>query len=181
MMNVMNYDLSNAGCAAFVSSEEDGRARWSELSVWFDPSLGRPWIAEARGRSARDGERDKVRRLASANLEKALGLFDDTDMGVIVKTNAREWAEERGVPQSPPRFTPTSYREAVAILMGCTVDEISASAVGKALGIGESSVRMALQQGRELRVPLAAVFPFIDRAAFQRARLPQEVQDDAEG
>lgn len=171
-MDVMKLDLvkEEAAIAAFVSSEEDGRKRWTELSVWFAPAMSKPWIAEARGRSVHEGERDKVRRLASGNLDRALGLFDDTDLGVIVKATAREWAEDRGAPQSPPRFTPNDDREALAILMGCTVDELSASAVGKALGIGESSVRMALRDGRDLRIPLRALFPFVDRAAFQRAR-----------
>ena len=169
-MNVMNLDLSDAAIAAFVSSEGDGRSRWTELRVLFNPTMGKPWIAEARGCSSHEGERDKVRRLASANLERALSLFDDTDLGVIVKANAREWAEDRGAPQAPPRFTPNDDREALAILMGCTVDELSASAVGQALGIGESSVRMALRDGRDLRIPLRSLFPFVDRAAFQRAR-----------
>lgn len=169
-MNVMQKNLASLERAAFVSTEDDGRARWTELAVYFDLGAPKPWIAEARGCSRVAGERTKVRRLESANLEKALGLFDDSDIGIIAKTNAREWAEDEGVPQSPPRFTPKDDREALAILMGCAVNELSASAAGKALGIGESSVRMALKDGRDLRIPLRSLFPYIDRAAFQRSR-----------
>lgn len=169
-MDVMNMNLDRAERAAFVSTEPDGRARWTELAVFFCLGEAKPWIAEARGCSRVAGERTKIRRLASANLEKALGLFDDSDLGIIAKTNAREWAEDQGVPQSPPRFTPKDDREALAILMGCATNEVSASAAGKALGIGESSVRMALKDGRDLRIPLRSLFPFIDRAAFQRSR-----------
>lgn len=174
-MGVMHRDLAGMKRAAFISTEEDGRARWTELAVWFDLGASKPWIAEARGCSRVAGERTKVRRLESANLERALGLFDESDVGIIVKTNAREWAEDEGLPQSPPRFTPKDDREALAILMGCAVNELSVNAAAKALGIGESSVRMALKDGRDLRIPLRALFPFVDRAAFQRARNMKDV------
>lgn len=169
-MNVMNYDLSHAERVAFASSEGDGRERFTELAVYYNPHMGRPWIAEARGCSKVPGEVPKVRRLASANLDKALRLFDDSDLGIIAKEEARETAEERGWPQMAENNRVSSDRDRLAFLMGVSSADLSINATAAALGVGESSLRMALKDGRELRIPLSTLFPFIDRAAFQRAR-----------
>lgn len=167
-MDVMKIDLSEAGIAAFASTEDDGRDRWTELSVWYLPGHAKCWIAQAEGCTAVEGERTKRRRLASARLERALTLFDDSDIGVIAKAMAREYAEDRQIPVAPRDFWPVDDRLMLARLLGVQPDDLSINAAGKALGIGESKIRMALKDGRDIHVPLRNLLPFLDRAAFIR-------------
>lgn len=165
-MNPFSIKTDDAAVAAFVSSEPAGGDRWTELTVfhWGD-GRKRPWMAEARGRSIREGERDRVSRLPAGTLERALKIFDDTDMGIAVKEMAREFSE--GL---PVRGIPTDEREALAWLFGIPVDQLKLYAAGKALDTGESTMRQALTAGREVRVPLRVLLPFINRAAFQAAQ-----------
>jgi hypothetical protein len=170
-MNAMNIDVGAGRLVAFASSEGPGRSRWSELRVWHVPLARRPWVSEARACSDLPGEQPRANRMASADLERALRLFDDTELGTIVKETAREWASEEGVPaQGGHARKPADDHEALAMLFGVEGGDLAVRPAADALGMGESSVRMALRSGRELRVPLRALFPFIDRAAFQRAR-----------
>jgi hypothetical protein len=107
-----NFDHAAAGAEliASVSSHEPGRDRWTELKVWYcrtPPSKGRPWLAESIGRSVVPGETDRIRRLNVGSLERALKLFTDSDLGVIVSELAREWAET-----SPPSIDPARLETA---------------------------------------------------------------------
>lgn len=170
MMNPMNIDLSGARLAVVASNEGDGRERWTELRVYHHPLLTRAWIAEVVRISTVEGERETRRVMASASLERALRLFDDSDIGIIAKETAREFADEECLPTCPPQMAPMDDREALALLFGVEPGDLSVNAAAAAFGIGESSLRMALKEGRDIRVPLAAVLPYIDRAAFQRAR-----------
>jgi len=171
----MQLDLTNARRVAATSSEHDGRGRWTELAVYHfaDGMLGgKVWVAEIRACSAREGERTKTRRLHSASLERALGLFDDSDLGRAVSEAAREYAEDEGIAGRRPgrQVIPDDDRAALAWLFGLdSPDALSLRAVGKALGKGESTMRQALAGGREVMIPLRALLPFVDRIAFQKA------------
>ena len=151
-MNPMQIDVTAGRRLAFASSEKDGRDRWTELSVYHVPLLRRPWVAEALGCSNVPGETVKRRVLASASLERALNLFDESDLGVIVKESAREAAEEEGIPARPPQHVPASDRDALAILFGVDAADLSIRAASRALDTGESTVRAAIAADREIRV-----------------------------
>lgn len=83
------------------SSGDDGKQRWTELRVWYlhnpeSAQKGRCWVAEARGCSNVPGEHTRIRQLRSGSLERALNLFDETDIdiGVIAREQALEWRDE---------------------------------------------------------------------------------------
>lgn len=122
-------------------------------------------MAEARGLSNREGERDRVSRLPAGTLERALKIIDDTDMGVAVKEMAREWME-RFTPPVRGADIPTDEREALAWLFMVAPDALSINAAGDALGVGESTMRAALSTGRPVKVALRSLLPFINRDAF---------------
>jgi len=100
-LDPMNIDETAGRLAAIASSRDDGRERWTELRVFYMPLARRKWLAQADGVSLVPGERLKRRRLASASLERALKLFDDSDLGIAVKEGAMEYAEENGLPVRP--------------------------------------------------------------------------------
>jgi hypothetical protein len=174
MTDQSKIDLSGARCVAYASSEADGRGRWTMLAVYHHPQGafgGKCWVSEIAAHSSREGERTKVRRLASASLERALSPIEDSDLGIAVKAAAREYAEDHGLPLRKPgrQVVPEGEREALAWLFGVEPGELSLNAAAKALGKGESTMRQALAGGREVMVPLRALLPFIDREAFRAA------------
>lgn len=174
MTDPSKIDLTDAHCVVFATSEPDRRSRWTEISVWHHPQGafgGKCWISEIAACSAVEGERTKVRRLASASLERALSPIEDSDLGIGVKEAAREYAEDHGLPLRKPgrQVVPEGEREALAWLFGVEPGELSLNAAAKALGKGESTMRQALAGGREVMVPLRALLPFIDREAFRAA------------
>lgn len=176
-MDPMNIDETAGYLAAIASSREDGRERFTELRVYYIALARRKWLAQADGCSMVPGEGLKRRRLASASLERALKLFDDSDLGIAVKESAREYAEEHGAPAFAGEGAPADDRAALAALFGVQPGDVSINGAAKAFGLGESSLRMALKNGTDVRVPLRSLFPFIDRAAFQRA----QAKEDARG
>jgi hypothetical protein len=168
-MNPNDIDLTNAQLAATATSEGDGRERFTVLNVWYVPDHSRPWVAEALGVSTLPGEVTKTRRLASASLERAMRLLDDSDLGVIVKEGAREWAQEHGAPVLPRGgLSAACDREALALLFGVGIEAVSISAAAVAFNMGESTLRMSMKDGRDIRVPLRRLLPYLDRAAFRR-------------
>jgi len=176
-MAIDTSEASGARLAALATSEGDGGFRWAELRVWFLPGQRKCWLAESRGATCVEGERDKVRRLASAKLDRALKLFDDSTLGSMVTEAAHEFAEDEGLPKFPSEGAPDDDRKALAQLFGVQPDEmVSWSVAARALGMGESSLRMAVKNGTDVRVPLRTIFPFIDRAAFQRAHVQAKEQ-----
>lgn len=186
-MNPMHMSTTGATVAAMATSETEGAVRWTELRVFHYsvPKIKRCWLAEVRAVSTVEGERDKVRRLASASLEKALTLFDDTTLGRAAMAEAREWAEDMGLPmRTDPQTPPTDPVEALGWLFGCERDDVNLRAVGRTLGVGESTMRQAIAAGREIKVPLASLLPFVDRAGFQRsvaAAASRDAREKADG
>lgn len=158
----MAIKTDDAQVVAFVSSEPHGGDRWTELRVFhWNDGRRRPWMAEARGVSTREGERHKIARLTGGTLDRVLKLFDDTDMGFAVKEMAIE--AEPGVQPAP---VPTEGRAALAYLFGIDPDDLSLRAAGRVLGSTHSKLRAAIVDGREINIPLSAILPFIDRVAF---------------
>jgi len=169
-LNPFSISTDDAQRVAFVSSEPAGGDRWTELAVYYwSDGRPRPWMTEARGRTTRDGERDRVSRLPAGSLERSLKIIDDTDMGVAVKEMAREFAAGLDGVQR----IPDGEREALAWLFGVPVDALSVNAAGEALGVGESTMRAALAGGRPVKVSLRALLPFINRDAFLAAQAVQ--------
>jgi hypothetical protein len=166
----MHIDVSAGRLAAVATSKADGLERWTELRVYHMPLARRSWVAEALGCSVVPGEKTRTSRLASASLDRACRLFTDSDLGIAVTEMAREYAEENCARVTAPGTSATNDRDALALLFGVSADEVSASAAARAFEMGESSIRMALRDGRDIRVPLRTLLPFIDRAAFRRAR-----------
>src|SRR3546814_16210357 len=87
----MSIDLEATGtaCIAFATSEHNGSARWTELSVYRLPD-GK-FLSQVQGKSSISGERTKTQRLASTSLERVLKLFADSDIGVVAAETARAW------------------------------------------------------------------------------------------
>lgn len=174
MTDPTKIDLTDARRVAFASSETDGRGRWTVLAIYHHPQGafgGKCWVSEIGAYSNRPGERTKIRRMASASLERALSPIEDSDLGIAVKEAAREYAEDHGLPVRKPgrQVVPEGEREALAWLFGCEPGDLSLNAAAKALGKGESTMRQALAGGREVMVPIRALLPFIDREAFRAA------------
>lgn len=94
--NDIDLKAARAERIAFATSAEPGRARWTELAVYYlhePPRSGRRWLSESIGRSTLSGETDRMRRLNVGSLDRALNLFTDSDMGVVVSEQARDWEE----------------------------------------------------------------------------------------
>jgi hypothetical protein len=170
----MNLNLTNARRVAAASSEHDGRGRWTELAVYHfaDGMLGgKVWVSEIKACSAREGERTKTRRLHSASLERALGLFDDSDLGRAVSEAAREYAEDEGIAGRRPgrQVIPDTDRDALAWLYGVPDYDVSIREAARALGANEATMRAAIMANRPIKISLSALLPFVDRIAFQKA------------
>lgn len=171
---------------AFASTENSGlvartlgRSRWTELAVWFlhQPKMGgKRWYARTSGYSRVEGEHPRHTGLLSGSLERALKIIDqDADIGIAVAETAREWVEDNRVTIENARRGPVTFDSdaaALAWLYGEPDEghEGFARMLARDTGAGESTIRMALAAGRDVKVPLRAFLPFIDRAAFRRAR-----------
>lgn len=92
----IDLEAARAERIAFASTGDDGKERHTDLAVYYlhqPPSSGRRWLSEAIGQSNVPGERPRMRRLNVGSLERALKLFEDSDIGVMVCEQARDWAE----------------------------------------------------------------------------------------
>lgn len=160
----MTLDLSGADCIAYASSEKDGRERWTVLSVFRLADL---YVAQIEAMSTVEGERTKTRRVARVNLEHALTFFDDSDLGRSVCSSAREWADAR----QPSSKTWTDSEALVALYGPAPTGRKGYSGLlADDFGVGESTARAAIQKGTPIKVPLAAVMPFLDLARLEAAR-----------
>lgn len=181
-MDTINMDTAKR--IAFADTSHLGRPRWSELAVYFLPEMpeGKAWLAVSTGMSSRAGEVPLVDKLHTYSLDRALELFDDSQVGSIVKAQARDWAEAQvsetmrfaseGNPQtSANAFTGTTDSEAIGWLFG---DGVSMRRVAEALGLGESTLRMGLNKGHAVKVPLLSVISYLDRERFRADTLGGE-------
>lgn len=149
-MDYMKIDVSQGNRAAFASSEHWGRKRWTEITVWHFPNgmIGnRQWIVEVKALSKVPGEITKTRRLGSSSLERALRLVDETDMGLVVRETALEYAQEHGIPVRGPQQVPDDTEGAIAWLYG--------------------DLNPGLVEPINSHDLLQFLLPFVDRSAFQ--------------
>ena len=190
-----NYGSPKAQRIAFATSgDPEGRpgrspSRWSELAVFYDPTpekKGRPWIAVALGCSSRPGERTKESVVQVGTLDRALHLFDNgSQLGRMVSIEAREWASDMekreetiaAIENAAVALRPQpaiDWADQDAVLRHLYGDELEtrtpATLISRDFRATEGTVRAALRDGREIKVPLTAVAPFIDIARFRAAR-----------
>lgn len=179
-------NLETAVQIAFASSQPDPTlqenasitphaARWSELSVYYDPTPkvpGKRWIAISRGLSTYRGETTKEEAIQVGTLERALKLFrSDSQLGRIVITQAEDWAETEWSTHAPATLSFGSDDAALRWLYGDEVDQVTpAGLLKRDFGAGESTVRAAIADGRPIKVPFLAIARFVDREAFRRWR-----------
>lgn len=163
----MKLDLSAAECIATASTEGDGRDRWTVLSMFVLPA-GAPkrFVAQSEAMSCIPGEVTKTRRLAAGTIARALKLFDETDLGIVVRETALEWEEDQ------QKIVAITDQMALEQLYGRDLKGRKgyAGLVASDFGVGESTVRMAIANGTAIKVPLAAIVPFIDPALLARVR-----------
>lgn len=167
------FDTTRANRVAFFSSKGDGRDRWTELELWFDADRPgqKKWLAVSRGCSDRAGEVDKLRELEAGTMSRALTMFDpNTTAGRAMHAEALDWLDaNRALVERPPAYQPLVMDDqaALARLFG---DGATLKAQADALGLGESTLRMQLKEGKDVRVALRALLPFVDIEAFRRAK-----------
>lgn len=168
-----NIDMSRFRRIAFATTERPGAERWSELAVhYLDKTEGdeKRWLAISCGLSTRKGERTITDKQLCYSLENALDLFDDSPVGRQVKAEARDWAAHHcpnGVQDAPAGagFTGETDQDALAWLFG---GDYSMRAAAAAFDMGESTLRMALRNRTQVRVPLVTAMRYFDRERFLR-------------
>ena len=181
-----DLEAQGAELIAYGSTEHGGagpraqaRPRWTELSVWYlhNPGPGgKRWVSQSAGMTRISGEQERITRLPSGTLERALKLIDQNgELGVAVAETAREWAEDNRVTVENGRSGRLEFEndEAALTWLYGQPDQGHkgfASMLAKDMGIGESTARMQMANKRAVMVPLRSLLPFVDRAAFRRAR-----------
>lgn len=160
----MNIDLTDAECIANVTSRHDGRPRWTVLSVY---RLADQYIAQVEAKSTVEGERTKTRRVARVSLDHALRFFDDSDLARGVCAMAHDWAE-----QNHPANKAWTDEQALAAIYGAEPSGRKgfSGLVAADFGVSESTVRTAIAGGKPIKVPLAAVMPFLNIGELAAAR-----------
>lgn len=178
---------------AHRSSHAPSRTRWTEISIFYDqaaqdrePGDRKPWIAVVAGLSTEPGDTARRNVHRAGTLERALKIIDrTTQIGMVVCAEAEEWLADhpeanQGVPIGEladdivnglvPRFS--DQIDALRWLYGDEAFEqlTPAKLLERDMGAGEGTVRAALKAGRDIRVPLLALIPFINRDAFRRAK-----------
>lgn len=168
---------ANAQRIAFASTESMGFDRWTELAVYHiaRPGDGKAWLATSTGKSVREGETDRENFLHTFGLDSALELFEDNAIGRAVKAEARDWRDHHefakdnaaGHPVAAEKVAFDSDDDALAYLFP---EGMSNRQIAAALGLGESSLRMARKDGGAgVKVPLMRIAHFIDAKAFRAA------------
>lgn len=175
------YGSAQAVRIAFNRSrvnEDSGQPqRWTELAVYYDPApaiIGKPWIAVARGCSTHPGERTREEKIQVGTLKRALGMFDEgSPLFRSVAAQAEDWAETN-LPGLRNGAAPREFANQEEALRWLYGDELEGAKpqtlLARDFGAGESTVRAALADGRDIKIPLLAALRFIDRDAFRRAR-----------
>lgn len=184
-MKPTEIDIDRGELVAFASSDT-GRDRWSELAVYHfadrDYVGARPWLSVLRGCSRILGERTREQRLWVGSLERALKLFDqEATLGILVAETARDWAEltaaARQTEVRSAHVAIGSDRDALAHLYGTDASALPPLTVMAGdLGVGESSIRMAMKRGTDVKVGLRAIAGFVPRGALA---IVGEGSDDA--
>jgi len=189
-MTLDKINLDGAERIAFADTKHLGRPRWSELSVYHLPEAdpkGRRWVALSVGMSSKANEVPLTDTLCTFSLERALDLFDESPIGRQVKAQARDWAEQHPdekvgegeaftlgtsatitgqgalATQAPPRFAGSTDEEALAWIFPA---DMSLRRQAEAFNMGESTLRMALKNRTEVRVPLVMAARYFDRERF---------------
>lgn len=167
-------NMERAERVAFADTKHLGRPRWSELSVFYlhEPTQeGKRWLALSVGMTSRQHEVPLTDQLCTFQLEHALGLFDDSSVGRQVKAQARDWAEHNAtvatVPGPAPNgeaFTGGTDEEALTWLFG---GDYSVRGAADAFDMNESTLRMALRNRTQVRIPVQIAARYFDRARFQ--------------
>jgi hypothetical protein len=79
----------------------------------------------------------------------------------------------------PEPFTGTTQDEALAWLFGDLLDKSKPQTlVARLFGVGESSVRMQIAEGRDIKIAFKAAARFMDRDAVRRALAPPKEPGD---
>jgi hypothetical protein len=171
-------DMTKAIRVAHGSTRHN-RPRWTEIAIYYflEPPLGgKRWLAEIKGVSTVPGEMDRRQTLRAGTLERALKIVDESgDVGRAVAETAREWAEDNRLlieAGAGKPFSAKTDEEALAWLYG-EAGALSGrnslpARLARDLGIGESTVRMQIKNGTDVKVPLRSILPFVDREAFRR-------------
>lgn len=176
MTDTINWS-PQAELVASFSSKADGRDRWTELELFFDPGVDgkKVWRAVSKGCSSRRGEVTKNRELAAGTVDRAMKLFDpDTDAGRIMQAQVDDWmdanSDRAGRVLMKGVEPPVLCMDDQAALRQLFGTDTTLKSQAEALGLGESTLRMQLKDGKDVRVALRAILPFVDIAAFRRAR-----------
>lgn len=168
-MNPMIIETAGAVLVAEGSSKGWMRKRWTEIRCWHFPhgiqNGGKCWLVEVAALSREPGERKKTSRMASASLERALSIVDESDMGMIVRETAKEYAEDHGIPLRMPgkQLVPEGLHNGLAWLCGVPAEQLDTIALQDKMGIG-----IRVGHG-PLQPVFDALLPFVDRRAFQAA------------
>lgn len=162
-------NMERAERVAYADTKHLGRERWSELSVYYlhEPTEdGKCWLAVSLGMSKRNGEKTLTDRLCTFNLEMALSLFDESAIGRQVKAQARDWAMHRPSPAPAANghsFAGSSDEEALTWLFG---PSFSMRGAAEAFNMNESTLRMALRNRTQVRIPIQIAARYFDRERF---------------
>jgi hypothetical protein len=164
---------------AFASSHACWRTNWTDIEVYYlhRPKMGsRPWLARVIGCSSIPGQKPLPSAIAAGTLERALKIVQQTgQIGVIAVETARQWADENRVTIENGRGKPVEFatdQEALEWLYGQPDAGLRGyeKMLARDTGAGESTIRMQMKGARPVMVPLRSLLPFIDRAAWRRAK-----------
>lgn len=187
-MRPEDVDLSRGDLVAFASSEDNGRDRWTECAIYHFADSAyvgrRHWLSVLRGCSRLPGETTRERRLWVGSLERAAKLFDPVStMAISVIEQARDWEESGAsvaavapepdtapaVPDAMPAFA--SDWAALAHLYDTVPADLPPwTEMADDLGVGASSIRMAIKRGTGVKVALRSVAPLISRGALAKGK-----------
>lgn len=174
---------------AFATSFDliDNNQRWTELSLFHRPGERRPFLADSRGCSKVEGEREYKRQRVAKSIEEACRLFDNSRLHDEIITKAQAWADAQ--PAAPGRQAPAIQFDGAGGLRGAllwlypdaSVDEAD-SALGKRFlhdfGVPVRTVTHALKQQSDGQGLPSWCLAFIgglqhfDRDAFYANRRP---------
>lgn len=191
-MTAQHIDMTGALSVASIATGTGRAQRWTELEIFYLPGryagargLPRPWVLETRGMSKVPGEETRTRRVAVGSLERLLRIVgQDHYNGRVLADFANDWAREhraildadRAQHGAAPLPMPATDTDALEWLYGQPdsaegrAQPTYASMFADDFGVARRTVETALQKGTDIRVPLRAILPFIDRAAFRASR-----------
>src|SRR3546814_15888825 len=92
----IDHEAPGTACIAFATSEHNGSARWTELSVYRLPD-GK-FLSQVPGKSSIPAERPKTQRRASTSWERGVKIFTDSATRVVRAVTTREGADQPELP-----------------------------------------------------------------------------------